>query len=91
MWADLGFWSSNGDSYFHIHGVTGPDEYTTVVNNNLFTNVMARYNLRRAAAWVEYLQQSAPEAYDRMVARLNLDPAEVEEWLRAGRGHVHPV
>ena len=73
MWVDLGFWSSNGDTYFHIHGVTGPDEYTTVVNNNLFTNVMARYNLRRAAAWVEYLQQSEPDAYDRMVARLNLD------------------
>ena len=32
---------------FHIHGVTGPDEYTTVVNDNLFTNVMARFNLRR--------------------------------------------
>ena len=90
MWADLGFWSSNGDSFFHIHGVTGPDEYTTVVNNNLFTNVMARYNLRRAAAWVEYLQQSVPEAYDRMVARLNLDPDEVEEWLRAGRGMCIP-
>ena len=57
MWADLGFWSSNGDTFFHIHGVTGPDEYTTVVNDNLFTNVMARYNLRRAAAWVEYLQR----------------------------------
>ena len=33
---------------FHIHGVTGPDEYTTVVNNNLFTNVMARFNLEQA-------------------------------------------
>ena len=39
----------DGES-FHIHGVTGPDEYTTVVNDNLFTNVMARFNLRCAAA-----------------------------------------
>ena len=37
---------------FHIHGVTGPDEYTTVVNDNLFTNVMARFNLRFAARTV---------------------------------------
>ncbi|WP_275656027.1 ACT domain-containing protein, partial [Cronobacter sakazakii] len=34
MWADLGFWRINGGREFHIHGVTGPDEYTTVVNNN---------------------------------------------------------
>ena len=34
---------------FCIHEVTGPDEYTTVVNNNLFTNVMARFNLELAA------------------------------------------
>ena len=51
MWADLGFWRENGDGRrsFHIHGVTGPDEYTTVVNDNLFTNVMARFNLDQAA------------------------------------------
>src|SRR5699024_9674437 len=40
LWADLGFWRANGAGTFHIHGVTGPDEYTTVVNDNLFTNVM---------------------------------------------------
>ena len=90
MWADLGFWGSNGDTYFHIHGVTGPDEYTTVVNDNLFTNVMARYNLRRAAAWVDYIQETAPEAYERMAARLELKPAEVEEWVRCGRGMCIP-
>jgi alpha,alpha-trehalose phosphorylase len=90
MWADLGFWGSNGDTYFHIHGVTGPDEYTTVVNDNLFTNVMARYNLRRAAAWVEYLRETAPEAHQRMAARLKLKDSEVEEWVRAGRGMCIP-
>lgn len=48
MWASLGFFGKNGQ--FHIHGVTGPDEYTAVVNDNLYTNVMARFNLRAAAA-----------------------------------------
>jgi alpha,alpha-trehalose phosphorylase len=90
MWADLGFWGSNGDGYFHIHGVTGPDEYTTVVNDNLFTNVMARYNLRRAAAWVEHLKDAWPDAYASMVARLGLRDDEVEEWLRAARGMFIP-
>ncbi|WP_427173273.1 glycoside hydrolase family 65 protein [Arthrobacter sp. 92] len=48
MWASLGFFGKDGQ--FHIHGVTGPDEYTAVVNDNLYTNVMARFNLRAAAA-----------------------------------------
>jgi alpha,alpha-trehalose phosphorylase len=48
MWISLGFFGKDG--MFHIHGVTGPDEYTAVVNDNLYTNVMARFNLRPAAA-----------------------------------------
>ena len=59
----LGFWrSSNGDGEesFHIHGVTGPDEYTTVVNDNLFTNVMARFNLRFAARTVREMAEDDP-------------------------------
>jgi alpha,alpha-trehalose phosphorylase len=83
MWADLGFWRENGDGAFHIHSVTGPDEYTTVVNDNLFTNVMARYNLRRAAETVTELARVAPAEYQRMAQRLNLDPEEVEEWAAA--------
>ena len=48
LWSDLGFHSPDTGA-FHIHGVTGPDEYTTVVNDNAFTNLMARRNLRYAA------------------------------------------
>jgi alpha,alpha-trehalose phosphorylase len=83
MWADLGFWRVNGDGVFHIHGVTGPDEYTTVVNDNLFTNVMARGNLRDAASTVRRLAEHHPEGYARMVARLRLQDDEVAEWEHA--------
>jgi alpha,alpha-trehalose phosphorylase len=85
MWADLGFWrraKADGAS-FHIHGVTGPDEYTTVVNDNLYTNVMARFNLRCAAQSVRMLADAWPEQHARMVARLELEDAEVEEWESA--------
>ena len=66
LYADLGFWRSNGQRSFHIHGVTGPDEYTTVVNNNLFTNVMARYNLEQAVQWVQWAREQEPEEYARI-------------------------
>ena len=89
LWSTLGFWRSSDaadegehDS-FHIHGVTGPDEYTTVVNDNLFTNVMARFNLRFAARTVRDLAENSPEAYAQMAERMNLDPSEPERWDKA--------
>jgi alpha,alpha-trehalose phosphorylase len=89
MWADLGFWRENGGNVFHIHGVTGPDEYTTVVNDNLYTNIMARSNLRSAAAAVERLRAVDAEAYTKMVARVNLDETEIGEWaLAADAMHI---
>ncbi|MFD6179046.1 MULTISPECIES: glycoside hydrolase family 65 protein [unclassified Isoptericola] len=83
MWEDLGFWRANGDDNFHIHGVTGPDEYTTVVNDNLFTNVMARFNLRAAAYVVERIHEEYPEDYARLADRLSLGVHETTEWRRA--------
>nr|WP_297428569.1 glycosyl hydrolase family 65 protein [uncultured Actinotalea sp.] len=90
MWVDLGFWRGNGEQAFHIYGVTGPDEYTTVVNDNLFTNVMARFNLRRAAEAVRTLETTAPQDHARMVARLDLREHEVDDWLRAAEAMAIP-
>jgi len=83
MWADLGFWRANGDDHFHIHGVTGPDEYTTVVNDNLFTNVMARFNLRVAAETLETMRRDAPHDYERLAIRLGVSQEETAEWKHA--------
>lgn len=90
FWADLGFWRSNGGDDFHIHSVTGPDEYTTVVNDNLFTNVMARDNLATAAVTVRELRQLHPEVYARMAARLGFKFGEVEEWERCAEAMFIP-
>ncbi|CAN5538923.1 glycosyl hydrolase family 65 protein [soil metagenome] len=83
MWEDLGFYANNGAETFHIHGVTGPDEYTTVVNDNLYTNVMARFNLRYAARVVRLLAESMPEAHESLCRRTGLQEGEVESWDRA--------
>jgi len=83
MWSTLGFWRENGDHTFHIHGVTGPDEYTTVVNDNLFTNVMARFNLAYAASVVREMAQNAPEAYRALADRVGLESGEADAWQSA--------
>lgn len=83
LWADLGFWRSNGDQKFHIDGVTGPDEYTTVVDDNLYTNVMARANLWSAVRICEELLAKDPVAYERMVTRVGLQEHEIRGWRAA--------
>lgn len=90
MWVDLGFWRDEEVGTFHIHGVTGPDEYTTVVNDNMFTNVMARFNLAAAASAVKRLAGRDEIAYQRMLTRLALQDHEVTDWERAARNMAIP-
>lgn len=90
MWASLGFFDPARDGQFCIHGVTGPDEYTAIVNNNAFTNLMARANLEHAVAAVEQLRANHPGAFGRLVSRLGLADDEVELWRRAADAmYVH--
>jgi alpha,alpha-trehalose phosphorylase len=103
LWNDLGFYShrtsatnnssgrgGNGERVFHIHGVTGPDEYTAVVNDNLYTNVMARFNLRYAARVIELLHDTAPEALEAVARRVSLQDGEVDEWIEAAEAMFLP-
>ncbi len=50
MYASLGSFTPSKRGAFCINDVTGPDEYTAIVNNNAFTNLMARENLEISAA-----------------------------------------
>ncbi|SOD72791.1 alpha,alpha-trehalose phosphorylase [Jatrophihabitans sp. GAS493] len=47
LWMSLGFYGMDGR--FHLDGVTGPDEYSAVADDNVYTNLMAARNLRFAA------------------------------------------
>jgi alpha,alpha-trehalose phosphorylase len=81
LWADLGHYDDEGA--FHIFGVTGPDEYTTLVNDNAYTNLMARLNLRYAAEVVSRLPAENVEAYAALTHRTVLQPGEEDVWRRA--------
>jgi alpha,alpha-trehalose phosphorylase len=72
LWLDLGFFSKRQDGCFCIHSVTGPDEYTTVVNNNAYTNLMARENLWHAAQTVRFMRENFAEHYANLVHRTGL-------------------
>ncbi|WP_081737758.1 glycoside hydrolase family 65 protein, partial [Arthrobacter sp. H41] len=70
MWASTVH--RDDDGLFHLFGVTGPDEYTGVVDDNVFTNLMAQRNLKTAA--------EACDAYPEHAERLGVDPSEASTW-----------
>jgi alpha,alpha-trehalose phosphorylase len=90
LWLDLGFYSDAKGGKFCINGVTGPDEYNAVVNNNAYTNLMARENLRYAAEVVGSLRATEPEAYNALVQKTVLGPSEVKAWIRAAENMYVP-
>ena len=63
--------------------MTGPDEYTAVVDNNLFTNLMARENLRYAAETVEVMRRDHAEAFAALARRTGLSAEEPGMWQQA--------
>jgi alpha,alpha-trehalose phosphorylase len=80
LWRGLGHHGASGA--FHIDGVTGPDEYSALCDDNVFTNLMARRNLAGAA-----------DACDRHPARaraLRVTPEEIEAWRQAARAMAVP-
>ncbi len=73
LWISLGYHDEQGA--FHICGVTGPDEYSALVDDNVFTNLMAQQNLWSAA-------DSAGRHGD-VAAALGVTASERAEWLHA--------
>ncbi|MGH3531495.1 MAG: glycoside hydrolase family 65 protein, partial [Mycobacterium sp.] len=80
LWASLGHYDSDGR--FRIDGVTGPDEYSAVADNNVYTNLMAQQNLRAAA-------DAVGRHPDRAHA-LGVDEAETTRWRGAAEAMYIP-
>jgi len=83
FWLSLGCCVEEQGGDFCINEVTGPDEYTALVNNNFYTNLMAQWNLEYACAVARDLEATDPDQYREISTRLSLDAAEVDEWARA--------
>jgi alpha,alpha-trehalose phosphorylase len=73
LFLSLGFLNSAG--YFRIDGVTGPDEYSALADNNVYTNLMAQRNLRCAA--------DAAQRYPTKARALGVDAEEIARWREA--------
>jgi alpha,alpha-trehalose phosphorylase len=80
LWRSLGHHDSRGR--FRIDGVTGPDEYSAIADNNVYTNLMAQRNLRLAA--------DAVERHADRAAQLGVDSEEAATWRDAAEAMLIP-
>ncbi len=80
LWRSLGYFGADGR--FHIDGITGPDEYSAVVDDNVFTNLMAARNLAAAA--------DAAERWDERARDLEVSADEIAAWRVAAENVAVP-
>ncbi|KTE13742.1 beta-phosphoglucomutase [Sphingopyxis sp. H115] len=83
MWLEIGAFDARRGGAFCIYGVTGPDEYSALVDNDFYTNAIARHHLAYAADTADWLRGAAPDDYAALAAAIGLDAAEVAEWRAA--------
>ena len=81
------FWASRAvagqDGKRHIRHVVGPDEYHEDVDDNVFTNLMARWNIARALETIDILRARWPDGAARLVKKLALGDEELGDWRDA--------
>ncbi len=88
LWVDMGHFRKDGT--FGIDNVTGPDEYTCIVNNNYYTNAMAKYNLEWAYRIYEKMKTWQDNDAEKLWERLDLSEKEVESFKRAAESMYLP-
>ncbi|BFM17509.1 glycosyl hydrolase family 65 protein [Maricurvus nonylphenolicus] len=81
LWIELG--NYDYQDHFCINTVTGPDEYTALVNNNFYTNVMAKNHLAYAYEVHQWLAEESPETLQLLIDKLELSDDEPKAWQKA--------
>jgi alpha,alpha-trehalose phosphorylase len=87
IWLEIGHWHKGA---YHIDSITGPDEYTAIVNNNFYTNVMAKYHLYYANKLYLELMEYNPKEFEKLCYNINLSSDEINEMKLASEAMFLP-
>lgn len=85
FWASRVEWVAERER-FEISDIIGPDEYHDHVDNNVYTNYMARWNLQAALQVIEWLKEYLNPAWQRLRNQLDLKEEEIQTWKRVIEG-----
>lgn len=89
------FWAqrvnfSNQKQLYVMLGVTGPNEYENNVNNNWYTNYIAKWCLEYASAQVAQVKNNFPSDYERIITKTKLDTTELSQWRNIASNMYFP-
>ena len=80
VWADVGYFAECKGGKYCICAVTGPDEYNAITDNNFYTNLMGRENIRYALKSLEMLKEAGADVYEAFVSRMGITEEETAYW-----------
>ncbi len=83
FWCSFGEYVDYKGGKFCINGVTGPDEFAVLVNNNCYTNMLARENMKYAVRAVSYLKTNCVDKYNKLATKIGLEESEIADWQKA--------
>jgi alpha,alpha-trehalose phosphorylase len=87
IWLEVGHFDNE---LFKIDDVTGPDEYTALVNNNYYTNVLAKYNLKWAVKIYDMLKGKESTLLNKLCCKINLSEDEIMQFHKAAENMYLP-
>lgn len=89
------FWASRvsrrPDGKYELKCVTGPDEFHECVDNNAYTNFLARFTLKLGCELYERFGSDHPEELGRVAEKIHLQGEEVERWREIAENIVFPM
>jgi maltose phosphorylase len=90
FWQQRATFSQKKNKYV-ILGVTGPNEYENNINNNWYTNYIARWCIQYTTAQIQYIKQHFENDYVRVMNKVKLSQAEVDKWNEVANNLYFPV
>ena len=82
IWLHVGMWSDSGET-FEINFVTGPDEYSTLVEDSFYTHLMAQRHIKNTCELYNKLQFRFPSRVDALMDAIKMTSDEIAELQRA--------
>ena len=89
FWAQRVNWSDDKKKYVML-GVTGPNEYENNVNNNWYTNYIARWTLKYTQQAIQYVKTKNPDGFKQLISRIDFKEKESTEWQKIVEGMYLP-
>ncbi|WP_343613387.1 glycoside hydrolase family 65 protein [Flavobacterium sp.] len=82
---------SNEKNQYVILGVTGPNEYENNINNNFYTNYIAKWCIDFASEQIEKVASEYPADHKRVMEKVTLSSAEIQEWKKVADNMYFPI